>query len=210
MARSKPLLSPDRRYRAFADVVAKATHTSPGQAGRETQDCENVSRLLVGERGNEARGVFEQKPSGNLKGNTLVIVDWSRDSRFLLAQLSQWVYESHGWSNEVVLYDTQEKKVIHLDLNEVFGKSLGKDCAAYGEVLGFSEDSQIVFKAHPAADEIDAELNGPFCVKREGLWLVHPQTRKIQRLSPSFKVKKNGLVRLGAGHTGATGRNTPN
>jgi len=198
-ARSKPLFSPNGKYLAFADVGAKATYS--GEPDKGTQDCENVSRLLVGHAGKEARIAFEQRPSGNLKGNTLVIVDWSRDSRFLVAQLSQWVYESHGWSNEVVLYDSQGEKAINLDLNQVFSRSLGKDCAAYGEMLGFSEDAQLVFRAHPAADQESDELDGPFCVKRESIWLVNPTTRKIRRLPRNFEVKKYGVVRLSTGHT---------
>lgn len=187
-ARSRLLISGDGTNRAYAEVKA-LWKPDPDHSG----DCENTTKVVVKTRTHPRfEAVFTQRPHGNLAGSSVQLIDWSPDSRLLVAHLITWVYESEGWSNEMLLYDAQSGHLARVDLSRIFSKHLKRSCAAYGAILGFDPNSRVVFEAQPATDPTDEEVNGPFCGKKRSRWLIDPKTDVMTRLPTQYKTPRYG------------------
>jgi hypothetical protein len=82
LVRRPVILSPDGKYQAYAENEAVAYRG----AGAE---CVNTARLFVkGPGEKEFRLAYLQEPSLYTLFNEINIVDWSPDSRYLLAELT--------------------------------------------------------------------------------------------------------------------------
>ena len=77
------LESPDGKYRAYADTEAVTHKKRTAQAG-EYVECENRSGLFVaGPPNRQFRQVMSMLPRPDLSGNSIILVDWSRQGHQL-------------------------------------------------------------------------------------------------------------------------------
>lgn len=182
-ARSPWLHSPNGELSAHVRVDARAI---PGEG---MGDCANTSQILVKKVGSEERKVHElTPPSDGPKGNGVVLVDWSADSRFLLLDLLTWYYFSEGWDHTVLLYDTKEGAVSSFPLNEIFSPLRGEPCVVEAQVIGFSKEGNVVIDIAPMGDD-ELWLS---CVDERGRWLLNPNSKKVDRAAAKLKVKRIG------------------
>jgi hypothetical protein len=89
-------VSPNGLQRAYVNVDTQALGKDPG--GQE--DCQNRSALFVAKDGKEHfDSVFTYQGEKGEKGNGIQLIDWSPDSKVLVADLLTWYYFSEGWEH---------------------------------------------------------------------------------------------------------------
>jgi|SRR5208282_3152308 len=176
--RSRKLVAPDGISRAYVRVDARATDNSGAEAG----NCENRSALFVASAaGSDFQAVFvkEAVPSGP-QGNGIQLVDWSADSRFLLADLLTWYYYSEGWEHNILIFSSKTRAVTVISLNSLFSKALKKDCQVDGQFRGFLKNGNLVFESRPfPVDEGETEP----CDSRPVTWAVNWETGQVSELT---------------------------
>jgi len=182
---SRVLYSPDEQYRALARVDAKAISKPPEGLG----DCDNTSQILIARKGQtEYRSVFTQIPvEGGLRGNGIQLIDWSPDSRHLLAHLRTWMYFTEGWSQHLVIYTPHSDQIRLESLDEVFSKYIAKDCLVEARLRGFSSNNTIVLEARPVPFGEE-----PACLGKRGVWVYDLTSGELKAVSGKVKVKKFG------------------
>ncbi len=193
--RSPVLVSPDGRYRAYAESEAIAFIPSPGEDSYAGPLCANTSRLFV--QRPEARDytlMFQQEAAANDLGNGIRVVDWSPDSRFLLVQVNRWQYESDAAGFDLLLIDPFFGTVRKPDHNRLFSERFQKECFMWVNALGFTEDDKIVLEASdfwPSEEPYGTPEQA--CVKKRSIWLLkisHPNTLSL--LPGGYKTKRYG------------------
>src|SRR5947207_13038296 len=72
--------------------------------------------------------VSMEEPRIYMTGNTLTLVDWSADSRYLLMQLFDFQYASDAASPSMLLYDTRNQYFLSPLVDDTFGRLFNKTC----------------------------------------------------------------------------------
>jgi hypothetical protein len=182
------LISPDRRYQAYAESEAVA---SPN-AGSE--ECQNTSKLFVaGPKSPAFREVLVIKPLHERHGNSIELVDWSLTGHRLLLAEGAWEWGSDVFGSMTRIYDADSKTLSKDSLvDQVFLKTLGRDCVAILRPAGFSASGSVVVATGPYFDVGDDSPNKDSCVTKEGLWLVDTDKFASSSLPDDYKVKHYG------------------
>lgn len=196
--RSDIFISSDGQKRAYAEVEASAVHPQP-TTGSNRPPCVNNSRLFVAGEDEQFKLVFLQEPTDEEAGNSLRIVDWSKDSRYLLLELAQWQYESPGVTRSPMVYDTQWKVFQQPEMTHVLDKHFGMQCEADVRVLGFLPESKIALETKPLAPEAEEVMGVQSCSRKKSQWALTvgsetlaplPETTKIQHYAKTEPPRK--------------------
>lgn len=162
--------SPDARVRAQADII-------PSRHGNS--DCENTLRLLIGESGGEFKQVAELKPPQVSDAAGLAAVAWSRDDRFLAAELGNWINGSDAFDLQLLIYDRLHGVIDRPNVPRIVTRKLSKGCSVWlRSVEGFDSQGRVIVLL---SDQIDEE-NQPqsHCMNGNERWLYDPVQRGVQ------------------------------
>lgn len=175
-AESRLLISSNKTLRAYARTTAEAKGTDE----RGTEQCTNNSSLLVSHRNAQFKEVFVRPPSEDLGGNGIILVDWSADSRYLLAQVISFPYYSDYWEHSLVIYSAENGQVKELELNALISAEAPM-CGVDGQAVGFSSDGHVLFLVVPN------EMNG--CVDEPTYFAIDWQNGTAKQLYHKPKVR---------------------
>lgn len=189
VSRSWVLTSPDGRYKAYAINEAIAERSSDG----ELSGCKSTSRLFVTAPGSEqVKPVLVVEPVEGASGNSIELVDWSRDGHRLVVieGFGQWASDAGG--TVVRVYDADSDKVSDEHLfYEASRRFVGRECVGTFDPIGFSPHGKVVVTAYPGLDE-EQILQDDSCVKKMEIWELDLATAKLQRLRNDYKVQRYG------------------
>jgi hypothetical protein len=188
------LKSPDGNYRGYAETEA-VTHKSKNAQGDKNVECENKTGLFVaGPQNQKFRQVMSVLPRPNLTGNSISLVDWSREGHQLLIGEGLWGYGSDFGGTVIRAYDADSRTLSSESVVEdAFLKHAGKECIGVYRPMGFSEDGGIIVKAGPYFDEGEARPpRRESCVAKEGIWLIGPAHDAIRQLPDGYMPKHYG------------------
>jgi len=189
IVRTRVLISPGGRYRAYTEVeaVASKSKTSSDWA------CASFSRLFVAAEDQPFRQVLVVEPSPEAFGNSLGIVDWSPDGRTLLFAQSVFQWGSDAGESFVRLFDADRGTLSDPQFSsQAFSKRAGKSCAAVIEPLGFSSEGQVILQASPFFMLGEERAEEDSCVQKKGLWLLDPATQILVLLPDDYKAQRYG------------------
>jgi hypothetical protein len=207
------IISSSSGYRAYAEVKAVA-YKPKYQETYAGPLCENNIKVFVAKSGASSFQILldsslpkndcitvEGRDSCDVKG--IQLVDWSRDGRFLLADLVLWVYESDALLMRVpVIYDATRSEFIRPDVYHFFDAYYKSDTfkdkpdpsATYCEfellTEGFSPDGNIILSASRPPDSPYYEQ--VFCLDKKQRFLFDLGTNKIKRLPSTYKAQHYG------------------
>ncbi len=213
-----PIVSSNAGYRAYAEVKAIAfrpkyqeTYTGPL--------CENSIKLFLAIGGASSFQILldsnlpkndcitvEGRDSCDVKG--IQLVDWSRDGRFLLADLVFWEYESDARLMRVpIIYDAEKNEFMRPDVYHFFDKyyktdafkekpdSGGTHCEFELLAEGFSPDGGPIFSA--SRPPLDPSYKQVFCFLEKQTFLYELGTNKVTRLPSNYKAQHFGTWNSG-------------
>jgi hypothetical protein len=107
-SRTVLLVSPDGRYRAFAESEAVASQAN--EVG--TPECKNFSKLYVASpSGLGYRAVLELNPLPEALGNSIDLIDWSPHGHRLLLAQGVWQWGSDAGATRARIYDADTKQL---------------------------------------------------------------------------------------------------
>jgi hypothetical protein len=213
-----PILSSSAGYRVYAEATAMAL--SPKH--EETYEgplCENNVKVYLANDGASSFPIIfdsgvpkddcfqvEGRDSCDVKG--IQLVDWSKDGRFLLADLVSWVYESDALlMREPIVYDVTKSQLIRPDVYHFFDDyfrtdafkdkpdSSGRHCEFELLAEGFSPDGKVVLSASRTPD--DPGYDQVFCVAEKQMFQFDLETHTIKRLPGTYKVQRYGTWNSG-------------
>lgn len=193
--RGNLLTSPDQKHRAYAEVEATALYPQR-PAGYTGPLCINNSRLFVGADSGEFKLRFLQEPADVENGNSLRLLDWSADSRRLLAELSEWQYEQPGVTRSVLLYDSRYGTFQLPDLGHSLAKTYGHECSMNFRVLGFGAQGAIALEAEPLSPEEEEVLGVSSCTKKKTFYELDRATENLVSVPELPKLQHNAKVAL--------------
>src|SRR5271154_546640 len=180
-----PVISSSAGYRAYAEVKATAFRPQH-EATYAGPLCENsVKVFLADHAASSFQVLFDSTLPKNdciaVEGrdscevNGVQLVDWSRDGRFLLANLVLWVYESDALIMRVpIIYDVTKRRFVRPDLYHLFdvyyktdafkekSELTGNHCEYELRAEGFSLDGNIIISASRPPD--DPSYEQVFCL----------------------------------------------
>jgi hypothetical protein len=143
----------------------------------------------------------EARDSCEVKG--IQLVDWSRDGRFLLADLVLWVYESDALLMRVpIIYDVTKSEFMRLDVYHFFDEYYKTDafkeksepsathCEFQLRTEGFSPEGNIILSASRPPD--DPSYEQVFCLDQRQTFLFVLATNKVELLPSNYKVQHYG------------------
>lgn len=110
---------------------------------------------------------FLQEPADVENGNSLRLVDWSPDSRRLLAEIAEWQYEQPGVTRSILVYDTRYGTFQQPDLIHTLAKTYGHDCSLDFHVLGFDAQGKILLEGQPLSPEEEEVAGVSSCSKKK-------------------------------------------
>jgi hypothetical protein len=188
--KSNLLVSPDDKHRAYAEVETTALYPQR-PAGYTGPLCVNNSRLFVSADSGDFKLRFLQEPADVENGNSLRLLDWSADSRRLLAELAEWQYEQPGASRGVLIYDSRYGTFQQPDLGHALNKTYGRDCSFNFRVLGFGSQGAIVLEAQPLSPE-EEEISGiSSCAKKRTFFELDRATETMVSVPELPKLQHN-------------------
>jgi hypothetical protein len=195
-ARSNTLVAPDQKHRAYAEVEATALYAQrpPGYAGPL---CVNNSRLFVAGETGEFKLKFLQEPADVENGNFLRLIDWSADSRRLLAEVTEWQYEQPGSNRSVLVYDSRIGTFQQPDLARALAKTYGRECSMNLRVMGFGMQGTIVLEAQPLTPEEEEVSGVSSCAKKRTFFEMDRATENLVSVPEMPKVLHNGKMEGG-------------
>jgi hypothetical protein len=206
-----PVISSSANDRAYAEVRAiafkpKYQETYAGSL------CENSIKLFLTRRGapNSQILLDSRLPKNScvtVEGqdrcgvNGIKLVDWSRDGRFLLAELVLWEYESDsGFTRVPIVYDRRGKDFIRPDVYHFFDKyyrtgASKENCEFALLTEGFSPEGNLIMAAsrpplNPSHDQV-------FCFNGKQTVEFELETNKIRRLPATYKLQHYGTWNSG-------------
>ena len=188
-ARSNTLVAPDQKHRAYAEIDAAALYQQR-PAGYSGPLCVNNSRLFVADTG-DFKLRFLQEPADVENGNALRLVDWSPDSRRLLAEITEWQYEQPGVNRSVLVFDTRVGTFQQPDLARSLAKTYGHDCSMNLRVLGFGAQGAIVLEAQPLSPEEEEVSGTSSCSKKRTFFELDRATENLVSVPEMPKVQHN-------------------
>jgi hypothetical protein len=191
--RGNVLAAPDQKHRAYTEVEATALYPQrpSGYAGPL---CVNNSRLFVAGDTGEFKLRFLQEPADVENGNWLRLIDWSADSRRLLAEISQWQYEQPGVNRGVLVFDSRIGTFQQPDLARALAKTYGHECSMNLRVLGFGTQGAIVLEAQPQTPEEEEVSGVSNCAKKRTFFEMDRATENLVSVPEMPKVQHNAKV----------------
>jgi hypothetical protein len=189
-SRTSVLISPDGRYRAYAENEAVASQaTNPGGAG-----CQNTSTLFVaGPESKNFRIVLVIKPLPERHGNDIEIVDWSPTGHQLLLAQGWWEWGSDVGGTTVRTYDADSRNLSSESrVDDGFRSYVGKACAAVFQAVGFVPSGKAVVTAEPFFEYGEDNPSQDSCVRKKGIWLVDFAIPDVKHLPDNYKVQHYG------------------
>jgi len=191
VVRSPALVSPDGRYRAYAQVETRVIRET--KKDTELAECANRSRLFVGSSpGRVLPQVYEEEPTYWMRGNGIRLVDWSADSRYLLVELWRWQYYSDTIGTWILVYDREKELFLSPDLNDLFSRMRQRECWLNIKLLGFASDNRV---ASEAEDEM---MLGSTCLEKKSRWLVEPMGGYLMPIPKDYKLSSYGKLEQSA------------
>jgi len=193
-SKSPILVSPDGQYRAFTENKATAfTPPIPELFRLRDVDCVNTSRLLVAGPGKQPFLMrYMAEPTTDILGNSIQIVDWSPDSRFLLLMVWTWQYASDFGSEGIRILDVQSGASEAGMLSDAMRSPSGGTCSFDVKALGFSPEGNVVFRIWPTYEDLGNEPDFDSCVKKDGLRLFDIKKRVVTPLPDDYQVLHYG------------------
>jgi hypothetical protein len=185
--RSDILVSPDGKHRAYAQVEANAI--PPDKAGPSAPSCVNRSGLYASASGADFTLVFLQEPGDMESGDSLRLVDWSPDGRWLLMELALWQYDSPGMNRGVLVYDSRYGTFQQPDMSRIYNKIFGNDCSLNLHVEGFTAQGKVVLSTQPLTAEEEEVLATPSCSRKKATWQMDLASETLTAVAPLTKVE---------------------
>ncbi len=176
--RTRVIESPDGRLQAYAKIEAQAG----GPAG-----CHNTVRLFVASGPTTTfEQVFMQEAS-DLGGtaNSLGVIAWSPDGRWLLVERGTWFYASDAGARDVLLYDALNRKITLPNLGRMLKRVLKQSCDfKVGERMTLDVLSQVHLQL---ADSIEEGEDTPrtHCFRGSEEWVFSPSSGTMWPNVPS-------------------------
>jgi len=205
------MISSSAGYRAFAEVEAIAFRPKY----RETYSgplCENRIKLFLAKASESS---FQVILASDQSENECVIVggtdscgvkgiqpvDWSRDGRFLLANLLLWQYESDSSVTRVpIIYDAGKSEVLRPDVYRFFEgycpNQAKESCDFELVAQGFSPGGTLVFSA--SMPPIDPSSGQASCLDKKRPFLFELGANKTTCLPSDYKVRHYGTWSSGS------------
>lgn len=194
VVRSPTLVSPDGLRRAYVEVEATAMKPKD-EATYAGRLCFNDSTLFVEGPGSKSTKIVYSDSPTVLDGNSIKLVDWSRDGKSLLLEAAQWEYESEGIYTEFVIFKVESGATAEPDLRTILAARFGKGCWSENTILGFTPGGAVVVAVSPDADETGLENGAISCVKRKTLVsidLTQASPKSVQTIPADSKLSQNG------------------
>ncbi|HEY4817468.1 MAG TPA: hypothetical protein VIH67_08550 [Candidatus Acidoferrum sp.] len=183
-------MSPDERYRAYAESEAVASNAT----NAASPECQNTSRLFVaGPSSQNFRPVLVVEPSPGVLGNSIDLVDWSPNGHRLLLAQGFWQWGSDAGGTTVRIYDADAAKLSSKSLiDEAFRKYFGNDCVAVFQPVGFSSSGKAIVIAGPYFDVGEDRPREDSCVRKKGWWLIDSVIPALTQLPDNYNVQHYG------------------
>ena len=194
--RGDTLVSPDGKRRAYAEVEATALYPQP-PAGHAGPICVNNSRIFVAGAPPDYKIRFLQEPADVASGNSLRLVDWSSDSRRLLAELAEWQYDQPGVTHSVLIYDARNGTFQQPDLGRALAKTFGSECSVNFRVLGFTAKGTIALEAQPLSPEEEEVLGLLSCSRKKTSFEMDRATETLVSVPDVSKLQHNAKLEAG-------------
>jgi hypothetical protein len=193
--RGNTLVASDQKHRAYAEVEATALYAQR-PSGYSGPLCINYSRLFVTSDA-EFKLRFLQEPADVENGNFLQLIDWSSDSRRLLAEVTEWQYEQPGASRSVLVYDSRFGTFQQPDLARSLAKTYGHDCSMNLRVLGFGMQGAIVIEGQPLTPEEEEVSGTSSCAKKRTFFELDRTTESMVSVPELPKTQHNARMETG-------------
>ena len=161
---------------------------------KEDWDCDSTSRLFLSSgEGKGFRQLLVLWPTPDLRGNSLSIVDWSADGRWLLITEGRFHWGSDvGW-NVVRVYDSRRDTLSDRELiPRLFSERVGHKCAGIFEPQGFLAEGDVVLEVSPFFLEAEEQPEKDSCVQKKERWLLNPSTHLLRAQPEDYKVQRYG------------------
>ncbi len=191
--RGDTLVAPDGKHRAYAEVEAIALYPQR-TSGYTGPLCVNNSRLYVAADNGDFKIRFLQEPADVENGNSLRLLDWSADSRRLLAELGEWHYEQPGVAHSVLLYDVRYGTFQQPDLVRALARAYGRECALNFHVLGFDAQGKIVLEAESLSPEEEEVLGVSSCTKKKNYFTLDRASETLVSMPESPQLQHNSRI----------------
>lgn len=188
--KSDSLISPDGKHKAYVEVEATALNQQR-PSGYSGPLCINNSRLFIAGDNGDFNLRFMQEPADVENGNSLRLIDWSSDSRRLLAELAEWQYEQPGVVHSILLYDSRYGTFQQPEFPHLLAKTYDHDCSLDVRVLGFGLQGKVVLEGNPLTPE-EEEIQGvSSCVKKRTYFELDRATETLVSVPEMPKVQHN-------------------
>jgi hypothetical protein len=186
------IVSPDGRYRAYAENEAVASPITKG----DSAECQSTSKLFVaGPNSMDFLSVLVISPLPERHGNDIELVDWSPVGHQLLLLQGWWEWGSDVGGNFVRVYDADVQKLSRESfVEDHFSKHFGRSCAAIFRAVGFSSAGNVLLRAEPWFDFGEDTPAADSCVQKEGLWLIDFAVPAVSQLQDDYQVQHYGKI----------------
>jgi hypothetical protein len=144
--------------------------------------------FVAGEDG-QFKLVFLEEPTDAEAGNSVRIVDWSDDGRYILVELAHWQYEAPGVTRSPMIYDTLWKVFQQPDMAHVLDKHFGVQCEADVRVLGFLPETKVALETKPLSPEAEEVLGIQSCSKKKSEWVLTVGSESLAPLTEAAKIQ---------------------
>lgn len=193
IVRSPMYVSADGKYRAYTENEAEGFNR-PEDSKAEWHECVSTARLFVAGPGDKNfRLVFLQRPILDTLDNSLEIIDWSPDSRYLLLELGLGQWGSDFAGSFVILFDAYYHVFWPREfVDQSWIDHKGRRCSSVIGARGFSREGDIVLNIGPYFSAGETEPDPDSCEERTQLWVFDRATRTFTALPQEYKVQRFG------------------
>jgi hypothetical protein len=181
--RSEVFHSPDDSALAYTETVATYSQ----------EMCSNTSSLYIRtENKTDYRLAFQRTGTSAEMGRGIRIVAWSKNSGFLLFEVSKWQYGSDAPAeNELWVYNTHSGACAELQVS-AFYEVFGEGCLVNIEPVGFvSEDVVSLQVSAKQYYEPEGDMRKPECLERQGTWYYDLSSNEV---TPPEPLPKAGII----------------